>query len=81
MSFTSIRQMKTAALDYAAFEKSDPFAYSRAISHIQNGICNPKRTDDEIIAAHYSAVPFQEERELPNGEKYTVTAYKNAVRP
>lgn len=32
----------TAAIRYSRFDKSDPFAFSRAMTHIQNGVVGPR---------------------------------------
>lgn len=75
------RQMIQGAHEYARFDKSDPFTFSRAMSHINNGVANFFKRDDSVIEGFYNADPVQEERTLENGEKYFVTAHKNVVRP
>lgn len=77
------RQAVIGALNYANFHKSDPFAFSRAVSHINNGVshCIVEREGRVDVDGGYSAEPYQETRQLPDGSKYNVTAYKNARRP
>ena len=36
----SEQSLLAAARRYAAFDKSDPFAFARALAHIQQGICD-----------------------------------------
>jgi hypothetical protein len=71
-------RMVDGAHNYAAADRSDPFALARAMAHIRSGLCGLKANGDEAI---YSAQPYIETRKLPSGEEYTVTAYKNAMRP
>lgn len=66
-------QMKAGAEAYAKANKSDPFAYSRAMTHLNNGLA----TAD----ASYEAEPFEVERKAVNGTTYTATEYKNVRRP
>lgn len=78
------------AIDYAAADKSDPFAKSRALSHVYNGLAGySNRTKDEINNnfaltgrervedCYYSADRTHETRSMPDGEKYTVPAFRN----
>ena len=76
------------ALAYAASERSDPFTYSRVMSHIANGICDDKYTTrGEPIDCRYSAEEYLETRYLPpspdhpQGQEYKIPAYKNIRRP
>ena len=73
-------RMERGARNYALADRSDPFAYSRAMSHIDLGIC----TD----GATYEATPTQEMRKLPDGNalsngeaEYAVTVYRDVRRP
>lgn len=76
------RQMKQAAYDYAQFDRTDPFSYSRAISHINNGLCDRVQRGDELVDAHYKAEPTAEKHILPaTGEEYNVLRHKNVSRP
>lgn len=63
---------------YAAADKSDPFAFSRAMTHIRNGICKT-RPDGE--AADYDAEMASEMRKLPDGTEYQVSIYRSLKRP
>lgn len=83
------------ALAYARADKSDPFAFNRAISHIKNGIASiraekgpwgRKAGED----AYYSADPVRVPRDYVGhprgahpGEKrqYAVEEYRNIRRP
>lgn len=66
--------MMAGAYAYAQADKSDPFAYARAVSHINNGVATP--------GSSYGAERYMEMRTMPiTGEKYQVEAYKNVVRP
>lgn len=66
-------QMKADAKAYALANKSDPFAYSRAMTHLSVGIA----TAD----VRYEAKPIEVERRAANGQTYTVTEYHNVRRP
>lgn len=81
--------MVQGAQRYSQADKSDPFAFRRAMTHIKNGIAgfffdnNGNRHD-----AFYNAEEGKEERTLPKGQafsdgsnKYSVTTYRNMVRP
>ena len=70
------------AKNYAAFDRSDPFALARCMLHIRNGIAGvidvgPATGEDAI----YSADPFRETRHLPSGEAYFITVFRNIKRP
>jgi len=69
------KEILDGAALYALSDKSDPFAYSRAISHINNGVAG---YDRQRSKPDYFAERQSEERVLPNGEKYMVPVYKNA---
>jgi hypothetical protein len=64
---------------YAAADKSDPFAFNRAMSHLRNGICEGRNDAGELLT--YNAEETYEERVTAAGAKYRVTVYKNCVRP
>ena len=74
------------ARTYAAADKSDPFAFARAMAHMKNGICGFNQNGQD---AFYSADEQQETRHLEKindqGQKYLeeyqVPAYRNRVRP
>lgn len=76
------RLLHEGARRYAAADKSDPFAYSRAMSHIASG----SASYDKERNPDYWADDAFETRRLPNrrdgtlGEEYTVNVYKNRRR-
>lgn len=72
-----MRRMTEGALAYALADKSDPFAYGRALAHTANGVASI----DGDKNMFYSAERGSEERKLPTGETFQVTVYRNATRP
>lgn len=70
---------------YAKADRSDPFAFNRAMTHINNGICEPFVDDHGTThEAGYDAEAFQESRSVwIDGQKveYHVVAYRNLNRP
>ncbi len=73
------------ARDWADANKSDPFAYSVALSHFNNGICSNTKDGDPGV---YHAEAYAVERHLPKGmalsngdTKFTATEFKNMKRP
>lgn len=81
-NLTMERRLHEGAKRYAAADKSDPFAYSRAMSHIASG----SASYDKDFNPDYWADDAFETRRLPNGpdgtlgEEYTVNVYKNRRR-
>jgi hypothetical protein len=73
------RKLIEGAQAYAAFDKSDPFSFSRAMLHIRMGMCRPIGKDGSD--AHYTADSYQEARLDKHGVEYFVTCYKNVQRP
>jgi hypothetical protein len=74
------QRLVEGALNYAAADRSDPFAFNRAMTHIKNGICKDGAT--------YEAHPTQEMRHLEPGmvfsdgtNTYPVTVYREVKRP
>jgi hypothetical protein len=74
-----------AAKRYAAADRSDPFAFSRAMTHINNGVASALGDGRD---AAYDATETTETRRLPDGLKFmdgsnewNVPAYRNMVRP
>lgn len=67
-----------AAKRYAAADRSDPFAFNRAMAHLSNGVCTGDKN-------HYDAELHHELRsiEMPNGHKleWQAEVYRNLVRP
>ncbi|HAX40276.1 MAG TPA: hypothetical protein DCY10_05320 [Clostridiales bacterium] len=75
---TRTKRMLAGAAAYAAADKSDPFAYARAIAHIKSGVAGvlPNGSD-----AFYSAEEYPEQRTLEDGTTFNVPAYRNICRP
>lgn len=69
------QRIEEGALLYALADKSDPFAYSRAVCHSRNGVASAK--DDH----YYSAEAYKDTKTAADGSQYTVTAYKSMRRP
>lgn len=65
------------AADYAASDRSYPFAYARCMAHIRAGLCGIDKNGEDSF---YKATPFQEKRVLPNGEEYYATVWRNVAR-
>lgn len=85
MKATQYNNTHEKALAYAAADRTDPFVYSRIMSHIASGLCDDRQgTADDC---RYSAEAYLETRRLPptetnpDGVEYKVTAYKNMRRP
>lgn len=76
-------RMELGARNYAAFDRSDPFALARALTHTRNGIAGG--STKEGLACAYSADEYTERRTIigSNGEPqdFYITAYRNIVRP
>lgn len=70
-------KMMDGAFAYALSDKSDPFALARAIAHTRNGFASIDGDKERC----YGAERTSETRQLPGGETYSITVYKNAVRP
>lgn len=77
------RNLPEQARLYALADKSDPFAYNRAMSHLASGISTTFRGygQDADKEAFYSAEEATETRLLPDGREYQATVYRNMVRP
>lgn len=76
------KDMLNGARNYALADRSDPFAYSRAMSHLKSGIAGYRF--DEITGersnAYYDASPRIETRKASDVE-YHATTYDNVKRP
>lgn len=72
------RRMFQGAANYAAADRSDPFAFNRGMTHTLNGIASVAQDGRD---AFYQATPAQEERFLPDGQSFHVTVYRNIERP
>lgn len=68
---------------YAEADKSNPFAFNRAMSHHINGVTKRRYNPDtgESKACSYDAEEYQQVRVTEKGDEYKVIAYKNMVRP
>jgi hypothetical protein len=77
-------RMDEGARRYAAADKSDPFAYARARTHMKNGIAGLAQNGGD---AFYDATEDTETRKLPNGPdgkegaEYQAVVYRSRVRP
>lgn len=74
-----MKHMVDGAKRYAASDRSDPFTFRRAMSHISNGLASKG-----IAELPYDAIEYAEERSYTlNGATvvYTVPAHKSAKRP
>ena len=75
-------RMLAAGELYAKADRSDPFTMKRILLHLSNGIS--EAVNSEGKSSYYSAEPYPEVRKyIMNGEEraYTVTMYRNMVRP
>jgi hypothetical protein len=70
------RRMIEGARLFALADRSDPFAFNRAMSHTLNGVASAHDGDK-----YYQAEPSLEQRVTPKGERYNVTVYKEVKRP
>lgn len=84
---TYLQRALRGAVDYAKADRSDPFAFSRAMTHLQVGVCNP-RFHGTRVDCLYEAESVIETRQLRKGvsfsdgsNKYLVQGHKNMVRP
>lgn len=66
------KQAIANANNFADANKSDPFAFSRAMAHMRNG-----QADIE----DYSAEPYNVEKRDALGRPFTGVAHKNVTRP
>jgi hypothetical protein len=74
------RRLVQGAQRYALADRSDPFVFNRAMTHIGNGIATMARARDDV-PHNYDAEAAKETRKLPDGTPYEVTVYKNMRRP
>ena len=77
------QSLVAAAKRYAAADKSDPFAFARAMSHSANGIASYANKNGQ--SAIYDAELYYEPREIkmPDGKTLSWQAgcYRNIIRP
>lgn len=76
-------RMLEGAKNYAAADRSDPFAFARAIAHIKNGVASINNANQN--AGYYNAEPYKGKREIVQngvviGEVDTIL-YRTIVRP
>lgn len=80
-------RMLDGAARYAAGDKSDPFAYGRALAHIVQGICDARcEPSKEYVrelgeTCYYDAKETVEKRVTADGKEFFATVYHNMVRP
>ena len=77
MTASRQRSMIEGAARYAAAEKSDPFAFARAMTHLNQGLGG---YDQNGAEAAFDATPEIETRHLPDGRPYDATVYRNIKR-
>lgn len=82
---TRTKNQLEAARRYAEADKSDPFAFARAKTHIRNGIATFNVNDDD---ARYDATEATETVHLPEGQQFSNgdtsferVVYRNRRRP
>lgn len=78
----SYKRMVKGAARYAAADRSDPFAFARAIAHIHSGVASLGHDDGG--PAYYNAEETAAERTVVLDGRaitYPVTEYKNIQRP
>jgi len=84
MKATQYNDTLYQALAYAEADRSDPFTYSRIMSHIANGVCDDKDRGED---ARYKADRIRERRLLPDDNRpesereYFVDVFHNMKRP
>lgn len=68
------------ARNYAMADKSDPFCFARAMTHLNQGVVGYDADGNEAI---YTADAATEMRPSPMGDNtnYPVTVYRNVKRP
>lgn len=67
-----MKRMVDGARRYAAANRSDPFAYSRAMSHAANGVSGIRINEaNERLDAFYDAKVGIEKRSLPSGRTFS----------
>lgn len=83
-------EMIAAARRYAASDRSDPFALSRALSHIESGVSSYRRPESrewdiaDRSAGFYDASPHRELKTVktPTGEtKIEAVSFRGMARP
>lgn len=79
------RSMIEGAVRYAAADRSDPFAYNRAMSHSHNGVASRRANEKDDRHGHYDADRVIVEKTFTNtrgeAETYKAEEYQNRVCP
>lgn len=76
------KRMVHAAQRYAAADRTDPFTFNRAMTHIANGVAGFRHEPNGTrVEAFYNAKEVKVKRKLASGEEYEVVGYDNMVRP
>lgn len=85
---TYLQRALRGAVDYAKADRSDPFTFSRVMSHLQIGVCSPRfHNNGTKIDCLYEAESIIEARKLKRSTfsdgstGYHVQTYRNMVRP
>ncbi len=81
-------RMVEGAKRYAAADRTDPFAYARAMTHIKCGVATVIRQEhnkdydlDRAATAFYNAESYVYEREIPGVGKVPTVGDRSMVRP
>jgi hypothetical protein len=76
MNERNVQRMQAGAKNYALADKSDPFAYNRAMSHIAFGLCTPCEPSDMIW---YDTPLGQKQRAVKIGPEAGAASHYNAT--
>lgn len=81
-------RMVEGAKRYAAADRTDPFAYARAMTHIKCGVATVIRQEhnkdydlDRAATAFYNAENYIYDREVPGIGEVPTIGYRSMVRP
>jgi len=71
------------AIRYVKADRSDPFAYNRAVSHVYSGLTRTKANESKNCGYDARLVPEKRTYVDANGEQvtYFVDAWQDRVRP
>lgn len=83
-----IARMMDGARMYAKADRTDPFAYARAVTHIKCGVATVIRGEhnkemdlDRAATAFYNADSYVYDREIAGIGNVPTVGYRNMVRP
>ena len=76
-----VDRMIEGAKRYAAGDKSDPFVFARAMTHIGNSVAGYVERGRDVSEAWYDADQGTETRKLPDGREYEAVVWRNLRRP